>query len=324
MDLIQPAPTVIVCTRPGYKNREEFRSARFKDSPIVLFGFPGLENDKESPPTDNTHPLVWCQNEENKDKEFPCNFCERELDSTTGYYLCEEFDKRISKTNTIGFHKECIKPMTNNPYHPKHPLQVLVFSLAAPNKYVHIFQLRNNMCYILTLFSYKRKIYKLRLGVQLAFVYATVSAWQRNRGREAHGPKFFHHTRLLRELCLNRLFTRRINPRGHGLVEQALVHVVNDASVSWNGITKSSTRSVPFVPVAVISIVRFAKKEPYMVAVRPSSKLRDAPQERITPESFRTVAGEAVTVLGSSKLLATRVARIAYHPIPRSRSAPRP
>lgn len=109
-----------------------------------------------------------------------------------------------------------------------------------------------------------------------------------------------------------------------GLLNQALVHVVNDASVSWNGITKSSTRSVPFVPVAVISIVRFAKKEPYMVAVRPSSKLRDAPQERITPESFRTVAGEAVTVLGSSRLLATRVARIAYHPIPRSRSAPRP
>ncbi|CAG7903893.1 unnamed protein product [Brassica rapa] len=134
MDLIQHSPTVIVCTRPRYRNKEEFRSARFKDSPIVLFGFPGLENDKESPPSDNTHPLVWCHNEENKDKEFPCNFCERQLDSTTGYYLCEEFDKRISKNNTVGFHKECIKPMTNNPYHPKHPLQVLVFATVVPNK----------------------------------------------------------------------------------------------------------------------------------------------------------------------------------------------
>lgn len=134
MDLIQHSPTVIVCTRPRYKNKEEFRSARFKDSPIVLFGFPGLENDKESPPSDNTHPLVWCHNEENKDKDFPCNFCERQLDSTTGYYLCEEFDKRISKYNTIGFHKECIKPMTNNPYHPKHPLQVLAFATVVSNK----------------------------------------------------------------------------------------------------------------------------------------------------------------------------------------------
>ncbi|WZZ06226.1 hypothetical protein YC2023_092147 [Brassica napus] len=133
MDLIQHSPTVIVCTRPRYRNKEEFRSARFKDSPIVLFGFPGLENDKESPPSDNTHPLVWCHNEENKDKEFSCNFCERQLDST-GYYLCEEFDKRISKNNTVGFHKECIKPMTNNPYHPKHPLQVLVFATVVPNK----------------------------------------------------------------------------------------------------------------------------------------------------------------------------------------------
>ncbi|KAG2253416.1 hypothetical protein Bca52824_083552 [Brassica carinata] len=39
-------------------------------------------------------------------------------------------------------------------------------------------------------------------------------------------------------------------------------------------------------------------------------------------ESLRTVPREAVTVLGCSKLLATRAARIAYHP--RSPSAPRP
>lgn len=121
---IQNALNLIVSRQPAYeKNKEDLRSIKFKDSPILVLG-----TLFEDPRRESTHPLVWCNN---KDKNYQrCTFCRRMLDNTLGYYPCKDFDQIYS----ICFHKECIKPVTNNPYHPKHSLQVLVFVFVTPNK----------------------------------------------------------------------------------------------------------------------------------------------------------------------------------------------
>ncbi|KAG7648462.1 Zinc finger PHD-type [Arabidopsis thaliana x Arabidopsis arenosa] len=125
---IENAANITVCRlRHDFDQKEDFRSEHFKDSPVLVL-YP-LDERKllRSTHTSSSHPLVWCNNGENKDKyckrESRCRVCSYLLDDDIGYYFLRE---DLGQNERIFFHKECIEPITNNPYHRKHPLQVLV------------------------------------------------------------------------------------------------------------------------------------------------------------------------------------------------------
>ncbi|KAG7016385.1 hypothetical protein SDJN02_21493, partial [Cucurbita argyrosperma subsp. argyrosperma] len=128
--------------------------------------------------------------------------------------------------------------------------------------------------------------------------------------------EFPHHASLLRKLSRDDMFARYRFPSGRKLIEPRF------GTGEEIGLLLIVRLNVPLVPMAVVSMVKFDKKEQWKVATLPSSQNSELPHDKMTPDSFKTGLGNASTVVGSWKSAAKRIERIQYHPT--SPKAPRP